>query len=339
MLILSCALGVTLPAKAGSLTFVTFDVPGATGTRAYGVNAAGQIVGTFTDAGGKYHGYLRTFAGTFTTIDAPGSAGTEAFGINAAGQIVGNFWGAGAAPPNSGPALSSPGGVPHAPGSGAPMGSIISGHGYLRTSGGAFTTIDPPSAMVTQARGINAAGQIVGSFKDWGGVNIHDFLRTARGAFTEIDAPGATGACLGNQALTSAPGVWCIGAATHAFGINDAGQIVGFFVDAGGGKIHGYLRTAEGAFTTIDVPGATATVALGINGAGEIVGYFIVGIFVGAGVKGHGFLRTAGGAFTTIDAPGATVTFASGINGAGQIVGLFRDADGKDHGFVATPTP
>lgn len=41
--------------------------------------------------------------------------------------------------------------------------------------------------------------------------------------------------------------------------------------------------------------------------------------------------------FATFDAPGAKNTFASGINDAGQIVGFFKDASGKDQGYVATP--
>ncbi len=68
--------------------------------------------------------------------------------------------------------------------------------------------------------------------------------------FATFDAPGAT--------------------STDAYGINDAGQIVGVFHDAGG-KTHGFSRTPGGIFTTIDPPGATETYASGINGAGQIV--------------------------------------------------------------------
>ena len=119
---------------------------------------------------------------------------------------------------------------------------------------------------------------------------------------------------------------------TYAYGINDAGQIVGEFQDARG--IHGFLRTSSGTFTTIDVPGATLTNADGINATGRIVG-----LFKGAGPGQHAFIRTSGGTFTTIDVPGARETHANGINAAGQIVGDFWDARGKIRGYVATPTP
>jgi uncharacterized membrane protein len=79
--------------------------------------------------------------------------------------------------------------------------------------------------------------------------------------FTAIDVPGAT--------------------ATAAVGINDGGQIVGAFGDAG--VQHGFLLD-KGTFTTIDVPGATLTNARGINAGGQIVGTFF-----DAGGQ-HGFL-------------------------------------------------
>ncbi len=75
--------------------------------------------------------------------------------------------------------------------------------------------------------------------------------------FTTLDVPGAS--YLG----------------TLTFGINDAGQIVGYFYKNTG--IHGFPYSG-GRFTTIDVPGAVfatdARYARGINDAGQIVGYF-----------------------------------------------------------------
>ena len=39
------------PSAASAFTFTTIDIPGATLTNAIGINAHGQIVGAFTDAG------------------------------------------------------------------------------------------------------------------------------------------------------------------------------------------------------------------------------------------------------------------------------------------------
>jgi Tol biopolymer transport system component len=73
---------------------MTIDVPGAARTRAWGINA-GQVVGPFQDAGGKWHGYLRSTDGAFTTIDVPGAFATDARDINDAEQVAGVFRDAG----------------------------------------------------------------------------------------------------------------------------------------------------------------------------------------------------------------------------------------------------
>jgi uncharacterized membrane protein len=80
------------------------------------------------------------------------------------------------------------------------------------------------------------------------------------------------------------------------------------------------VETAEGAFTAIDVPGATFTAALDINSAGKIVGRYVS---AGDG-NTHGFLRNRRGKFTTIDFLNANFTVAAGINSRGDIVGQYR---------------
>jgi uncharacterized membrane protein len=127
--------------------------------------------------------------------------------------------------------------------------------------------------------------------------------------FTAIDVPGAF--------------------STISSGITPAGDIVGFYFNSRGE--HGFLLS-KGAFTTIDVPGATfGTTASGINLEGDIVGFY-------SNATGtHGFLLSKG-AFTTIDVPGATFgTTASGINPEGDIVGFYGNATGT-HGFSAEQT-
>ena len=64
---------------------------------------------------------------------------------------------------------------------------------------------------------------------------------------------------------------------TLPLGINNAGQIVGTFVDSAG--THGFLKVG-GTFSTIDVPGASSTEARGINDAGHIVGDFVGGLAI-----------------------------------------------------------
>jgi probable HAF family extracellular repeat protein len=131
-------------------TFSTFDVPGGSNTRAFGINETGQIVGDFHD-GIKTHGFLKDGA-TFTTIDVPGARETQAFGINTAGQIVGVFHDA----------------------SGLP-------HSFLK-DGATFTTIDVPGSMSRGAFGVNETGQIVGYSSD--AMRQHGFVATPAGVDT-----------------------------------------------------------------------------------------------------------------------------------------------------------
>jgi len=116
---------------------------------------------------------------------------------------------------------------------------------------------------------------------------------------------------------------------TEAFGINQAGQIVGVYQLVVGGVLHGFLLDVDGTYTTIDVPGATFTLALGINDAGQIVGYY-------SNPAIHGFVLDVDGSYTTLDVPGGSGTQAYRINSLGQIVGQYA-AGGRIHGFLATP--
>ena len=115
-----------------------------------------------------------------------------------------------------------------------------------------------------------------------------------------------------------------------AFGINDAGQIVGVYCDSSGTP-HGFLYNGStSTYTTIDDPlGTKGTAAFGINDAGQIVGYYVDS----SGVD-HGFLYS-GGTFITLDDPlGTGGTLAYGINDLGQIVGGYTDSSGTPHGFL-----
>ncbi len=62
---------------------------------------------------------------------------------------------------------------------------------------------------------------------------------------------------------------------TQALGINNVGQVTGFYNDAAGAS-HGFIWNA-GNWSTVDVPGATGTTVTGINDAGHIVGFDAVG--------------------------------------------------------------
>src|SRR2546426_1503507 len=66
-----CTLGLNLSASAQEPTITTFDPPGSVFTIALGINPAGEVTGTYSDANGG-HGFMRGRDGTFTKFDAPG---------------------------------------------------------------------------------------------------------------------------------------------------------------------------------------------------------------------------------------------------------------------------
>src|SRR5437660_12842098 len=101
-------------------------------------------------------------------------------------------------------------------------------------------------------------------------------------------------------------------AGTAANGINDTGQIVGWYEDGSGG-LHSFLYSG-GIYTTLDDPLATSgpnagTEADGINGAGQIVGHYR------AGTAPPHRARSSRRAHTTLDNhPGPGRAPASGLH-------------------------
>ena len=121
---------------------------------------------------------------------------------------------------------------------------------------------------------------------------------------------------------------------TDATGINDGGQIVGYYASNKVGDSGDSFLYSGGTYTTLDDPlGGNSfttginTFAQGLNNAGQIVGNY-------KNLTGnHGFLYS-GGTYTTLDDPLAVAdTTAQGIDDAGQIVGNYRGQTAS-HGFL-----
>ena len=258
--------GWTLTVTAGP---ISIDPTSSTSTIAYGVNAGGQVVGSYTNASGM-HGFLLS-GGIFSDIDYPGAAASFVNGINDAGQIVGRYLLNGqlhgfllaGGTFTALTALEPSGGLPQAiNNAGQIVGSYNDGtglfHGFL-LSGNQVSSFTFGGNLRTWAYGINDSGTVVGIYADANSLQ-HGFLYDS-GVFTSIDVPGAS--------------------FTNATAINNAGQVVGIYGDTGG--VHGFLLKA-GVFTTLDFPGSNQTQPYGISRRGQIVGdYVINGIF-------HGFI-------------------------------------------------
>ena len=244
-------------------TYTQIKVPGAVETEAHGINAFGQIVGSWQDASGNTHGFLYN-AGTFTTIDYPGSDQTTLYAINNAGDIVGDH------DASMGFLLKEGIFTSLTNANGWDINNfdfIATGSGFLESNGSA-QPIQVPGSQYTLSWGINDAFEIAGTYGD--GTRTHGFFYNPAGSYTTVDVPGQ--------------------ADTFGSGINTAGNMVGYYYDSVSIQ-HGFLYDGVN-FTKFDVPSSTNnTYAFRINDFGQIVGR----TFVPGNPGFIGFLRTPAG--------------------------------------------
>ena len=276
-------------------TFISFDFPAATSTRASGINADGAVVGAYADSAGKQHGFLLR-GGIFTTIDYPGAVGTAALGINSLGDIVGSH-------------------------TDDASGAASAIHGFLLHQG-TFTTLTYPGKLGLIAQRINDAGQITGCNHDNDMADsMHGFvynngnwsaLSTGMTMGTGLLPDGSLAVGFFNYSTTSGHAYFASGdsmmdfdfpfaGGTAAWDINPSGEVVGQYADTAK-KTHGFLLIPslfDPTFGIAPVAGGTPTYQ-----------------------------------FIAFDYPGATFTQAVGINASGHIVGSYRDSAGTQHAFL-----
>jgi hypothetical protein len=267
-------------------TFRFFDPPGSTDTEAFAINDLGALVGTYTDANGVAHSFVRSPWGSTTTIDVPGATETDARGINDFGAIVGYFFDANGA-----------------------------AHGFKRTPDGTIDQIDFPGAADTGLFGINNEGHMAGQYDLVSGPTSTGFL-LQDGHFTVLkNPPGAAPTSSGPAGLNDADSivgwffdlsgdangfVWTNGrytttnypgaANTLQFGVNDFGVAVGAWGNdqENGGYV---LDIAKNSFTEFLCPTgdfAQSTHPRGINNRGQISGACVDSL----GASFHGFIAT-----------------------------------------------
>jgi len=131
--------------------------------------------------------------------------------------------------------------------------------------GNSYHSLNVPDSVASFIQGINASGQMVGSFDNSARARKGFFYDGT--TFTIIDPDGS--------------------AFAEAADISDSGAIVGDYEDSTNHQ-HGYVDNG-GTITTFDYPGSLGTVALGINSQGEIVG-----LYLDANNAVHGFLLSNG---------------------------------------------
>lgn len=309
-----------LYSATGTLTII--DIAGANtgrnmGTFVTAIDAGGDVAGYYTIAGTENNGFVRTANGTVSTFTVSTGGGegegTDVIGINSAMAVTGEYQQTATAFVRSANSTITTFQVP-IPGTSRFYGTVgvaintagvIAGrymdencvsHGFVRAANSTIGTFDPPNVITTHTctsygdfgtipTSIDTAGDIVGTYTDTNGAR-HSFLLPASGTLTTFDPPGTdTSPC-------PATGLGAIACGSGAIGINDAGQIVGAYFDLDGVG-HGYLRSANGDFTTFNDASAgtgalTGTGAFSINATGTIAG-----TYVDTNSVLHGFVGTA----------------------------------------------
>ncbi len=125
-----------------------------------------------------------------------------------------------------------------------------------------YAPINVPGAAATEARGINTSGEIVGFYKSASCTDYdvkvpncptHGF-KYVNGSYIKLMVPNSV--------------------STAIMGVNDLGDLVGFYTKADGSK-HGFIWFHQNVVQTIDYPNPPSglnTIPFGINKAGTIVG-------------------------------------------------------------------
>jgi probable HAF family extracellular repeat protein len=261
-LILALILAAALNA-VGQGTYTQIDYPGAPATQGFGINDAGDIVGSYSDSpAGPYHGFLLV-SGAFTSIDYPGASSTTAFDINNRGQVVGDYvlgteLGAFVYDVSS-QTFSSV----IFPGNKATIGMATNDRGIVLgvtenrdtilgfvLNAGSFHRILPPGYVESHADGINNVGDIVGCAYVTRSSSTCDNYLYSRGVYNilQLGLPDA-----------------------GVYGLNDSNVLVGSyrpssFVVAG--------FTYDGSAYQILNYSLTYTAPSAINNSGQVVGTF-----------------------------------------------------------------
>jgi probable HAF family extracellular repeat protein len=269
------------PAKAAAATpasaqyrFITIEIPGAIGCGTnyycdapFGVNNVRLVTGEYTDSSNLFHGFVWQ-SGVLQTLDYPGATNTELFFLNDRGVVAASY-NNGVANTQYAVTYSFPTGtwtmLPNIPNytsnyaydindAGVAVGEAFgtnSSSWIWDPSSQSYTFIVVPGSAEnsTSVDALNDKGQVVGWYADSSGVT-HGFLKDGQ-TYATIDPPDSM--------------------LTLANAINDSGTIVGAFRNLSGWW-EGFVRTSEGAFTVLSVPGSLETQINGINDRGDICG-------------------------------------------------------------------
>jgi probable HAF family extracellular repeat protein len=179
----------------------------------------------------------------------------------------------------------------------------------LGTLGGTFS----------QARAINASGQVTGRSYTTGDTEVHTFLYD--GALYDLGTLSGTN--------------------SNGWDINDSGQVTGWsYTTANAAESHAFLWTptssigASGTLHDLGTLGGTYSEGYGINASSQVTGFSTTT----GGAETHTFLYD--GTMHDLGTLGGTYSSGSGVNASGQVSGTssLTTGDIAEHAFLWTPT-
>ena len=318
------------------------EFPEAVETFADFINSQGGMVGSYVDADGLYHPYVRTPTGRFVSLALAQAPNLEYFfvhGINDAQTVVAR--------------TKTLEGVPLT---------------YVGTFQEGLQDFKVPGSVSTEGYNINQDGSIVGHYTSDDG-RTHGFIArptqdtdapvdtepvvvSADGNYTfeTIDVPGAEILVLtassdfadyaGNTrssdgekeiGFTLIDGVFTTydfpgSKNTYFYALGNNGNAAGHYEDSNG-LFHGVVLE-NGELREYNFPGAVQTEIYGISDAtGALTGNFTDASGVRRGFSGD----------TIVEVPEASATFADFVNAGGTIVGSYIDADDLYHPYYMRP--
>ena len=311
------------------------EFPGATETYADFVSTLGNVVGSYVDAEGTYHAYLRGPGGSFATLDLPVASNLEYFflhGISDAVNAVGRAKAVGDVPrtyagnPLGLQELKFPGSV-STEGWNVNQDNSVVGH-YDAVDGRRHGFIARPKEGTPQSRpgvvppklnytfesidvpGVDFLAVTASSdFEDYAG-NMRSAEDEKDVAFTLIDGVFTTYDFPGSQG-------------TYFYALGNDGTAAGHYQDSDG-LYHGVILE-NGELRQYDFPGAVQTEIYGLSDAtGALTGNYIDASGVRRGFSGD----------TIVERPGALATYADFVSWTGHIVGSYVDTEGIYHAYM-----
>jgi len=176
---------------------------------------------------------------------------------------------------------------------------------FTITDLGAFTN------SYSEARAINAAGHVVGAYRESSSSDFRAFLYRD-GVWTNLGL---------------LPGGW----ESFAYGLNNNGQVVGSALNSGG-YVHAFLWDSTNGMQDLGTLGGLYSHGRGINDSGQVAGY--------SETSPGSFLERAflwsGGAMTNLGLlpSGGNASAGYAINALGHVAGHAIPSSGSFHGFL-----